>query len=140
VGRGRVQVAYRVENTGNVVLSAAQKVSVSGALGTSNAASLDDLVQILPGDDVVVTTVVDGVRPTIRAAATVDLEPYAGTADAKESFAPVSASTPVWAVPWALLGLLTALAVAAMYAIRRRRPVADGPRDTSDDVEEVPVP
>jgi hypothetical protein len=140
-GRGRVEVSYRVENTGNVALSATQRVRVEGAFGTSSAsAPLDDVVQILPGDDVAVSTVVEGVWPTLRVTAVVDVEPYAGEGDAKEQFAAVSATAGLWAIPWTLLALLIAITFGVAYALRRRRNHPVTPDEKAIEEEAVLVP
>lgn len=126
-GQGAVRVSYRVVNTGNVALSARQGVRVDGLVGTSAAApALPDVVQVLPGDDVQVSTVVDGVWPTLRVKAVVNLDPYAGTAEAPEPFPSVSSSASTWAIPWTLIALIvTLLALGYWWARRSRRPAPE---------------
>ena len=142
IGSGAVRVTYRVKNTGNVVLSAAQRVRVTGLLGTqAQAPALADLNQLLPGGDVLLATTVTGVLPTIRVSAVVDLAPYAGTTDSKQSFPGVSASASTWAIPWTLVALII-VAIATAYYLnrRRRRTLPDIVSDLSelDDVVMVP--
>jgi hypothetical protein len=126
-GQGSVRVSYRVVNTGNVALSARQAVRVDGLLSTSAAAAaLPDVVQVLPGDDVQFSTVVDGVWPTLRVNAVVTLDPYAGTPEAPEQFPSVSSSTATWAIPWTLIALAIALiGLGYWWARRSRRPAPE---------------
>lgn len=122
IGRGTVRLSYRVKNTGNVALSAVQRVKVTGFLGTSaQAEPLADLSQVLPGGDVVVTAEIKNVIPTIRVKAVVELDPYSGPVDAKQFIPTVSASSGLWAIPWTLIALLIAMIAISYYLNRRRR-------------------
>lgn len=121
VGTGEVRVTYRIANTGNVALSAAQRVRIEGLLGSQvDSTPIDDAVQILPGSDVVVSAEVSGVWPTFRGKAVVDLDPYSGTEDAKEPFPTVTASTGFWMIPWTLLATIL-LIIASAWVYRRWR-------------------
>jgi hypothetical protein len=121
LGAGSVRISYRVENTGNVALSASQTVRVDGLLGTSAASEpLEDVRQVLPGDDVTVSTVVTGVWPTVRGTAVVELSPYSGEGDTREVFPMVEARTGLWMVPWTLIALLVGAAFATYFSRRRR--------------------
>lgn len=142
IGSGAVRVTYRVKNTGNVVLSAGQRVRVTGLLGTdAEAPQLPDLNQLLPGSDVLLTTTVTGVLPTIRVKAVVELTPYAGTAQSPQSFPSVSASASTWAIPWTLIALIIAAIATAYYVNRRRRrPSPVVASDLSELVDVVMVP
>jgi hypothetical protein len=136
VGAGTVEVSYRVRNTGNVALSAAQAVRVSGWFGASaSAAPLPDLVQVLPGSSVMVSTVVEGVLPTIRGTVAVDLTPYNETGQARERFASSSTGVGLWLIPWALL-IAIAVITAAVWTYRARgRRGSVPPQDEPDAVQ-----
>lgn len=136
VGAGTVEVSYRVRNTGNVALSAAQAVRVSGWFGASaSAAPLPDLVQVLPGSSVTVSTVVEGVRPTFRGTVAVDLAPYNETGQTRETFASSSTTVGLWLIPWALLVAIAVITAAVWtYRVRRRRGSVP-PQDEPDAVQ-----
>jgi hypothetical protein len=140
IGAGTVQVTYRVRNTGNVALSAGQAVRVSGWFGTSAAApQLPDLVQVLPGSSVSVTTSVTGVRPTIRGSVVVDLSPYNETGAEREELPSVSAAAGLWLIPWALIATLLLLAAAAwlITSVRARRAGTSLPADLDPEPSEL---
>src|SRR6478735_1211932 len=125
IGKGLTRIKYTVRNAGNVVLSARQNVEVTSWFNTATPAKQPvDLVQLLPGAAVDVTTDVAGVWPTFRPAATVTLVPYTGTAKAPVDLKPVSATTHFWAIPWTLIAVVAAILFALLgwYAWRRRRP------------------
>ncbi|MET0929161.1 MAG: DUF916 domain-containing protein [Aeromicrobium sp.] len=123
-GRGDATVSYTIHNTGNAIVTAQQDASVAGPFGAFRvrAASIDDSPALLPGDSWKVETVVDGVLPTVRLAATVTLEPLvtdaSGTITATD---PVESTTHAWAVPWTGLLLLVVLVAIAVLAVRSRR-------------------
>jgi LPXTG-motif cell wall-anchored protein len=83
--------------------------------------------------------VVDGVWPTLRVKAVVELDPYAGSADAPKRFPLVSASTSTWAIPWALLIVVLLAAAAGYLLVRKRRRPAPVLEPASEDRDEVLV-
>jgi hypothetical protein len=120
-GPGATRVSYRIVNTGNVALSAVQRVRVDGLIGTSaSSPPLPDAIQVLPGDSIDVSTVVAGVWPTVRGTAVVELDPYATTVGGTDAFPTVTASTPVWLLPWPQL-IALAILIALGWAYRRWR-------------------
>jgi hypothetical protein len=125
---GSSTVSYTVQNTGNVLLSGTQHVTVSGPLGSATV-QLKSLPTLLPGDSV---------RITARSAAT--LYP-AGPFTAKVRVGPavppgepqlakpmayLSASASTFATPWGLILLIIVVAaifvgVLQLTRFRRRR-------------------
>ena len=116
---GAMTVSYRVRNTGNLRLSGAGAVRVTGPFGWELART-DPLPipELLPGSSLTVTERIVGVQPTVRLAAQVSVEP--ATFDRK--LPPVSRTTGVWAWPWALVAAIgLALGYLAFRLIRRVR-------------------
>jgi hypothetical protein len=123
---GDATVTYTVHNTGNAILSARQKVSVSGPFGrwTAGAGSIPDTPPVLPGKNLKVSAPVHDVTPALRLTATVTLVPL--LTDAAGSTAPLAAtkaSGHAWAIPWSLLFAVIVLCslVAAGLRFRSRR-------------------
>jgi hypothetical protein len=122
-GTGSATVDYLIRNTGNIRLSAEQSLSVAGPFGLlRQRISLDDVPELLPGSTFEGSVVVDDVWPSIRAKASVTLRPI-GTDTGPIDASATSATT--WAVPWTLLALIVALAIATW--LRRRRASAAAP-------------
>ncbi|MBB5787695.1 DUF916 domain-containing protein [Jiangella mangrovi] len=120
---GTATVSYTVANTGNARMTAGQTVRVAGPFGLlGTGAEAPDLPELLPGATHEVSVVVDGMRPLVRATATVTLTPRVAGDDATE-LPPVERSSGGWAVPWSVLVVL-ALAVALLVRRRFRRPRA----------------
>ncbi|MET9729552.1 DUF916 domain-containing protein [Streptomyces sp. NPDC006458] len=123
-GTGEATVTYTVRNTGNVRLAARQKVEVRDGLGgTATVARMPALPELLPGDSVTYRTTATGVLPAFRDRATVTVDPQPVRGDIKHRILPrVTRTEAFTAVPWALLGLLLALALlTAALLIRRSR-------------------
>ncbi|QYN21735.1 DUF916 domain-containing protein [Amycolatopsis sp. DSM 110486] len=122
-GRGDATVSYTVRNTGNTRLSGTQRVGVSTPWGTTvDSAALPPIPELLPGGLFKVTTKVSGLLPAgwLDATVHVDPHPVAGFTDPVE---PVEETLTLSAVPWAFLGILSALilGVLGVVATRRRR-------------------
>ncbi|MFJ3404624.1 hypothetical protein [Promicromonospora sp. NPDC090134] len=101
-------------------------------MGSASASASGELTEILPGSTVERTVEVRGVRPLVRAEATVRVDGLVvGIGGGGVTSAHDAASG--WAVPWALLGLVL-LAVAAAVVIplvrARRGRLWGRPRDT----------
>ncbi|SFR70529.1 protein of unknown function [Agromyces sp. CF514] len=123
---GSATVTYTVHNTGNARLAAGQAIAVAGPFGMLrvDAAGLDPLPELLPGDTWDVTATVPGVVPTGLLTATVDLSPRLpaeGSTTANAPLPPVQATATAWAVPWTLLVLALVLATAAILVVVQRR-------------------
>jgi hypothetical protein len=121
---GAVTVSYTVENTGNVLLGAAQQVSAHGWFGsTARAPALPVVPLLLPGGSYPVTVHVHGVFPEIGLSATVGLTPEGLRGDVNPGLHLITASVQLWAVPWILVAVFVVLVVAivALFWRRRRR-------------------
>jgi len=120
---GTVDVTYTVKNNGNVLLGAAQALTVHGLFGSSaRAVTMKGVPLLLPGGAYQVSAQVPGVFPEISITATVKLGPEGLRGDVNPALKPVSASVHLWAVPWLLvLIVLIVLVVTGLLIWRRRR-------------------
>ncbi len=76
---GSASVSYRIQNRGNVRLSGKHSVSVSGPFGLAKQrVAAADFPELLPGQGVDITTIVDDVPAFGLAFTTVAIEPAAG--------------------------------------------------------------
>jgi hypothetical protein len=117
---GSVDVSYTVRNTGNVRLAAHQKVEVNDLFGTAATRRPTDLAEILPGNAVTFREHFTGVAATVRVSSDVTLTPYTSASDV-EAPAAFTRGDSGWAIPWALIALITVLLVAAWAVARWRR-------------------
>ena len=126
---GSVDVTYTVRNTGNVRLSARQRVEVADLFGTAASRKLDDLPELLPGNAIVLHTRLNDVAATFRITSTVRLEPFSASdaVDPKELEA-FSRSEGAWAIPWTLLAIVVFLLAAAWGLAWWRKRRAARPR------------
>ncbi|WP_395244717.1 WxL protein peptidoglycan domain-containing protein [Agromyces sp. MMS24-K17] len=126
-GSGEATVAYTVRNAGNVRLSAAQAVTLTGPFGMLPVAAtgVDPVPELLPGETWPVTVRVAGVVPAFGLTASVALDPSApeGTERAPKR---VEASATTAAVPWTLLVLVLLVAggIALWIVLGRKRRAA----------------
>ncbi|GAB7036416.1 MULTISPECIES: WxL protein peptidoglycan domain-containing protein [Catenuloplanes] len=133
---GTTTVTYRLRNTGNLRLTGASTVRVTGPAGW-RLASTDALAvpELLPGSEITVTERITGVQPAGRLTATVSVVP--STPDTL--LGPVTLGTSLWAPPWVLIGLLALLLAWAGYrlvrTVRARRATAGKPADVTETVE-----
>ena len=102
-------------------LEVSQAVQVSGLLGASKKVRPADIVQLLPGGSSKVSVIVPKVSPAIHLTAHVALTPAGLPGDVDPVLTPVSASTGVWAIPWALVVALVVLVLAVEWRRRRRK-------------------
>ncbi|MEU6013565.1 DUF916 domain-containing protein [Streptomyces sp. NPDC047515] len=125
--KGDATVTYTIHNTGNAMLSAQQRASVSGPFGwlRTEAGEIASPPELLPGESWKVTVPVHGVAPGVSLAATATLTPLLTDASGSTtSLKPVQATTHGWAVPWTLLLLvvvLIAVIAGALVLARRSR-------------------
>ncbi|MGI8312308.1 hypothetical protein [Saccharopolyspora hattusasensis] len=124
-GKGDATTTYTIRNTGNVILSARQAVSLSGPFGTWSVPSgqIDDSPRLLPGETWQVSVPFRGVVSALQLTGTVTLVPL--LTDAAGSTAPLPAvenTTQAWAIPWGLFLLIAVMCVlvVAVLAFRRR--------------------
>lgn len=123
VGTGSAIVTYEVANTGNVRLSAAQRVTASALIGgTRHAVAMPRIPELLPGNSAIESTNIEGVWPGLRVKASVVLVPASDPTSPVPNLVQVRKSTSTWGIPWTLVGLI-ALLGASWWAIRwlRRR-------------------
>ncbi len=138
LGTGSLDVSYTVRNTGNIRLSARQRISMSGLFGVgAESRAPADIPELLPGAVVSFTETFDGVRPWVRLSGDVSIEPYSATAKLDPPPEATTRSASTWAIPWTLVVLL-ALLFGGWRFLRRRRIAADEPGAT--DRATVPVP
>ena len=138
---GEATVTYRVNNTGNVRLSGAQEVTVSGPFGVSeHKVHLKDLPELLPGQHLDVTTTVKGlpalflvstdVKVTPKGAADAGAVPVASSSDS--SFTP-----PITVLLFVLVGVIVLLVLRARR--RRHAPSAAAPAAAVSEREPQPA-
>jgi hypothetical protein len=128
LGYGYSTVSYTVQNTGNVLLSGSQRVTVSGPLGSATV-QLKSLPAVLPGRSV---------RMTAQSSATLyPAGPFTARVRVRPAIPPgqpqlvtpmayVSASASLFATPWGLILLILVLAaiivgMQQLLRFRRRR-------------------
>jgi hypothetical protein len=101
---GRATVTYAVQNTGNVLLSGSDAVSVSGPFGAA-VARLKSLPVVLPGDAVKFTETTGFLYGAGPLTAHVKIGPTAapGEPPLATPLSEVTASASTFAVPWAIL-------------------------------------
>jgi hypothetical protein len=138
-GVGDATVAYTIHNTGNVRLSAAQAVGVTGPFGMlpMTASAVSDAPELLPGESWKMSVPVAGVFPAFLLTGTVAIDPalapeLAGQPGSDTGLGPVQVTADGWAVPWALIVLVlvvAAIVVGGILFLRRRRRV----RKTSEE-------
>jgi hypothetical protein len=140
---GAADVTFRVENRGNVRLSGVPTLTVSGPFGLGGTTiTLPEIAQLLPGEDITVTTRVEGVPALLFMKATVSIEPkeFSGVGEVPV----VEAGARFFAPPITVLLALLLVAVATMLvrAYRRHRgpgaPQHDGAPDRVHDFDVEP--
>ncbi|WP_328493190.1 DUF916 domain-containing protein [Streptomyces sp. NBC_00414] len=124
-GQGDATVTYTLHNTGNALLSGAQKVTLTGPFGTSEtrAGKIAAAPELLPGERWKVEVPVHDVTPALRLTAKATVTPaLTDAAGSTTSLKPVEATTTGWAIPWTLVLLIVVLLAGAMgaYVLRRR--------------------
>jgi len=118
---GSLDVTYTVRNVGNVRLGARQTVEVNDLFGSVASEKPKAIAELLPGNTAKVTVHFDDVPATFRLSTDVSIQPFTPTASDVAAPEKITRSASVWAVPWALLLLVAALALAAWGWARWRR-------------------
>lgn len=119
---GSAEVTFRVENRGNMRLGGTPTISIAGPFGLGERTLvLDELVELLPGEDVTVTATVDDVPALLLESVKVSVEPPAAAKAA--GAATVVGTDRMFAPPVALLLVLLAglFGMLAWRAYRRHR-------------------
>jgi hypothetical protein len=112
LGHDDARVVYRLENTGNVRLTPAAIMKITGPLGFTVARAPErQLPELLPGTEIEVAETISAVRPAFRL--TVDLSVEAPETSTR-------ATRSMWAIPWAAIVLIV-LGAIAYYIYRRRQ-------------------
>ncbi|MEU8708824.1 DUF916 domain-containing protein [Streptomyces sp. NPDC048565] len=125
--QGDAMVTYDLHNTGNALLSAKQKVTLTGPFGTlsTDAGTIDAPPELLPGEHWKVKVPVHDVTPAFRLTATVAVTPLiTDAAGSTTALAPVRTTGHGWAVPWTLLLIVVLVlggGAAAFVLVRRGR-------------------
>jgi hypothetical protein len=129
VGRGTMNVTYRVSNVGNVAMGVDQKIKVNSPFGfPAKTVTPAQIADLLPGNSITVTEKVSGVWPTLRSMTKVSLSPV--SINPGDSFPPTvatRASSGTWTLPWAFL-VLVILILAGFLAWQRRQQQAHNRR------------
>ena len=121
-GSGDAKVTYTVRNSGNVDLSAQQRVTVSGLFGDDGTLDqpLAQLPDLVPGSSTTFTVGLHDVLPEVHLNAKVSVTPGALPGAVDPDLKTVSASAGFWAIPWAFLVLILLL-IALGYGLHRYR-------------------
>lgn len=111
-GSGSATISYSVANTGNVRESVTPAVTVNGPFGQKSTIHPPKLPIILPGDSIRVTVAVPGLYPAGPMTAHVTASPgWPPRTIPLTKLAPIAAgSASLFAIPWALIGLILLLA------------------------------
>lgn len=132
IGQGSVRVTYVVRNTGNVDLSVAQRLDLSGLLGDHRVLRPGTIRFLLPGAAVDESMSLSGLWPAIHLQAVVTTQPtvLGGAAPRLPS---VTAGTSFWALPWPSFVALVLLLAAVVASLKLRarlggRQRASGPQ------------
>ncbi|KAA1420496.1 DUF916 domain-containing protein [Mumia zhuanghuii] len=113
-GEGKGTVSYTVKNTGNLRLSPAATITLTGLFGRDlSSVETGQIVDLLPGATVKLTEEVTGVGAVDRITTKVTMATPEGTTD--------SESTTQWVVPWVLTVLTILLVIGATWWWLRRR-------------------
>lgn len=122
VAAGSTEVTYTVTNTGNVRMAVEPSVEVAGPFGLlARSASADRVDELLPGGTVTLTTVVPDVWPLVREDVTVSATGVASAGGGDPGVGTVTATSQVWAIPWALIALLVLLIALVLLYVRWHR-------------------
>lgn len=117
---GRVDVTYRVTNTGNTRLGARSQAGTGGPFGLGSLLAEGPRVdELVPGGSAVLTASLRGLRPLVLGSAEVTVTAIAPPGTQAPGAGVASAGTRFVAVSWQLLALAGLLAV--LLALRRRR-------------------
>ena len=125
-GTGSAHVTYSVVNTGNVMLTGTQVVTIAGPFGAKSTIRMHALPTVLPGDSVPYTASSGGFYPAGSVTAHVTVTPGwpANATPLPVTLLSTSASGSVFTFPWALLVLVIVLAGGGFgwsRVVRRRR-------------------
>jgi len=136
---GSADVSFRLENRGNVRLGGVPTVEVAGPFGLgSTSIELPEIAELLPGEEVTVTTRLEGVPAMLLMNATVSIEPreFTGVGELSTIAASVRFfAPPVTVLLVVLLGGIVTLLVRSIRRHRRLAAPADGAPDAAAPIE-----
>lgn len=119
--RGRVTATFDVSNDGNVRLGGTHVVRLTGPLGLPLGESAGvELPELLPGNSITQTVVVDGVWSALQVEGVVELQPVDRNGRLAEPLEPRYESAEIGVVPWAWLVGLAVLVAAVVVALKLR--------------------
>lgn len=119
--KGRLELTYRVRNTGNLRLTAHQHLEVKAPFGLElGDKAAPDIGELLPGNSVTLHARFDDVAATVRVTGEITVTPSGGAPAGARLVAAVGGAS-TWAIPWMVVAVLVAAwIVRKLY--RRRRP------------------
>ena len=118
-GQGSVTLSYRVKNAGNINLSAKQVAKLTGLFGSlGSMPKLPSIPDLIPGASAAFKVTVKDVWPEFMLTGKVTVTPVGVANSVVPPLHDTSASTTVWAIPWALIILLLILGIGG-YLLRR---------------------
>jgi hypothetical protein len=139
IGAGNATVSYRIHNTGNLVVSTTQKVTVSGLLGETASAQPKAIPLLLPGGTADITVPMSGVLPEVWMNAKVLLTPQVvnNAGETAIGIKPTSATEHFWAIPWVFIAIVIGLIglLGGFWRWRRKLRRAAGRHNRAKDSE-----
>jgi LPXTG-motif cell wall-anchored protein len=123
--RGTATISFDVANTGNVRLTGAPEVRLTGPFGIPlGDVKFDPVANLLPGGVGHVTVKAPRVWPLFFLSAKVTVTAQPGDGDiaaADQGINPATGSANTWAVPWSMLGLIALVGAVLWFVLWRRR-------------------
>lgn len=121
-----VEVTYTLDNTGNVALRGRVSVWVTGPFGRTLAeAPTQETAELLPGEDLTLTILLEDVPSLGLLTAHVRLDPFVDPGGLDPGpLAVTERGASIWLVPWPGLVLVLLLAAGAVVLVVRRRRMA----------------
>ncbi|SIO11364.1 WxL protein peptidoglycan domain-containing protein [Agromyces cerinus] len=121
---GNVELAYLLENTGNVRLTVTGSVEHGGTTYPAADSEQAQPIELLPGDRRTLSILVPDVWPTVFTSLPLTITQSVVAPDGEASqLEPVELDVAVWAIPWPQLVVVVALGlmIAGLFWGRRRR-------------------
>jgi hypothetical protein len=134
VGKGKVVLAYKVTNAGNVNLGINQSVTVSTLFGSKIKIALKKIALLFPGTQITERVTVPGVLPEVIDHRSIVIDPVLPKGSAGPDAPELTSGAIVWAVPWSLIVviLLVVLAITVWFRARRTSGKGNGHANNVD--------